>query len=944
MPSGRHHLGRLRWPLLGATAAGLILATTTAIAGSGVGAPFNLGQANTVNATSSLSGQTNAPQLKVLNSGTSGAIAVYGVHSDPGSAAPAIRGDSSSTATGAFSLYGLISSATPGTNSAAVRGQNNGTGASGIGVFGSQAGSGYGVYGTAVTGIGVYGRHTGATGTLPGTQGESASAAAPGLLGRNTAGGPALSLLVNGGVAPFTVNSATKVTNLNADQLDGLDSAAFQLRVSDTCAVGSAIRVVNGNGTVACQATGEGSDWALAGNTGTNPSTQFLGTTDNTPLNVRVNNQRVFRFEPDASGPNIVGGSSANSVSGAHGGTIAGGGVSGFPNQVGANFGTVGGGSNNSANGIISTIGGGTGNTTSAYAATIPGGLSNAAAGEYSFAGGRRAKANHNGAFVWADSQDADFASTGANEFSVRAGGGVRFAVGGNTCSLDTGTGQWSGSCTPPGNFWMLGGNSGTTAGTDFLGTTDEEPLELKVNGQRALRLEPAPSQDAPNVIAGAAANTVTSGVKAAALSGGSGPSPNEVTDEFGTVSGGRLNRAGDDAGTTSDATSATVGGGSGNVAGNSYATVSGGRENTADGTNAAVGGGWFNQASGDFSGIPGGGFNTVTGEASTIGGGTENSASGTSATIGGGHKNTAAGDYTTIGGGGSGTNGFSNEATDDYGTVAGGQDNVAGDGGATTDRVGATVGGGVGNTASGQGSFIGGGSANVAEGDRAAIGGGSGNTASVARATVGGGFDNSATGLYATVPGGDTNVASGQRSFAAGRNAKANHDGTFVWGDSQQDDIASSAADQFIARAQGHFFLQSDSTLDDQGGFINTSTTAFLSTGGTWTNASSRALKTGFKPVRTGRVLDWLSALPITTWEYKSEPGVTHIGPVAEDFRRTFRVGADGKHISTVDEGGVALAAIQGLYRQNQALKRQNRQLGERLTKLERVVSRLSR
>ncbi|MCB9913329.1 MAG: tail fiber domain-containing protein [Planctomycetes bacterium] len=59
--------------------------------------------------------------------------------------------------------------------------------------------------------------------------------------------------------------------------------------------------------------------------------------------------------------------------------------------------------------------------------ATIPGGYDNTAGGDYAFAAGYRAKATHTGAFVWADSQNADFASTLANQFSVRASGGVRF-------------------------------------------------------------------------------------------------------------------------------------------------------------------------------------------------------------------------------------------------------------------------------------------------------------------------------------------------------------------------------------------------------------------------------------------------------------------------------------------------------------------------------------
>lgn len=53
------------------------------------------------------------------------------------------------------------------------------------------------------------------------------------------------------------------------------------------------------------------------------------------------------------------------------------------------------------------------------------GGQDNVAGGRFSLAAGRRAKAWHDGSFVWGDSQDADFASSGPNQFMVRAGGGV---------------------------------------------------------------------------------------------------------------------------------------------------------------------------------------------------------------------------------------------------------------------------------------------------------------------------------------------------------------------------------------------------------------------------------------------------------------------------------------------------------------------------------------
>jgi hypothetical protein len=55
----------------------------------------------------------------------------------------------------------------------------------------------------------------------------------------------------------------------------------------------------------------------------------------------------------------------------------------------------------------------------------VAGGSDNEANGGYSFAAGRHAKANHTGAFVWADSQNPDFASTGTGQFLIRASGGV---------------------------------------------------------------------------------------------------------------------------------------------------------------------------------------------------------------------------------------------------------------------------------------------------------------------------------------------------------------------------------------------------------------------------------------------------------------------------------------------------------------------------------------
>jgi len=55
---------------------------------------------------------------------------------------------------------------------------------------------------------------------------------------------------------------------------------------------------------------------------------------------------------------------------------------------------------------------------------------------------------------------------------------------------------------------------------------------------------------------------------------------------------------------------------------------------------------------------------------------------------------------------------------------------------------------------------------------------------------------------------------------------------------------------------------------------------------------------------------------------------GVRHVGPMAQDFYVAFGVGADDKHITSIDEDGVALAAIKALHAENGALQLDNRAL----------------
>lgn len=138
---------------------------------------------------------------------------------------------------------------------------------------------------------------------------------------------------------------------------------------------------------------------------------------------------------------------------------------------------------------------------------------------------------------------------------------------------------------SPSSSFFAQGGN--TFGSTASLGTLDNQPVVVLVNGQPTLRLsavDDVPYSEVINVVNGSPLNSVGPGVKGATIAGGGitingSAQPNQVNQILGTVSGG---------------------------AGNS-----------ANGNAAAVGGGYGNTASGQDSMVPGGLFNTATGFAS---------------------------------------------------------------------------------------------------------------------------------------------------------------------------------------------------------------------------------------------------------------------------------------------------------------------------------------
>ncbi len=423
---------------------------------------------------------------------------------------------------------------------------------------------------------------------------------------------------------------------------------------------------------------------------------------------------------------------------------------------------------------------------------------------------------------------------------------------------------RFSGDGSALAGLWRLGGNNGTTPGAQFLGTADNQPLEFKVNNQRALRLEPNAAAGAPNLIGGAELNFIAPGVVGATIAGGGATnyfgsaSTNSVAADFGSIGGGFQNNI------QTNAAYSTIGGGVYNIIQTSAtsSTIGGGFQNNiqANAAYSTIAGGIGNYILANYATIPGGAYNTATNFAFAAG--TQAKAIHTGAFV-------------------------------------------------WADLIGPVFGSFADFTSTASNQFL----------IRASGG-------------VGIGTNNPHGALEVVVAPGqslqfrqDGGVAPGLNIATTGGNA-----GTLrlrntleIW----PSDNATRAGKVDVRGTNGAPAI----TLDGSNGRVTCVTLS---------QTSDRAAKENFVPVNARDVLRKVASLPLSRWNYKQDAATPHLGPMAQDFHAAFGLGADDRHIATVDEGGVALAAIQGLHQLVTEKDARIQRLEADLTELKTLVQKL--
>lgn len=417
----------------------------------------------------------------------------------------------------------------------------------------------------------------------------------------------------------------------------------------------------------------------------------------------------------------------------------------------------------------------------------------------------------------------------------------------------------------------------------------------------------------------------------------------------------------------TASADFSAVGGGKDNMASGRYAALWGGENNVASGDFSAILGGLDNQATAIYSVVAGGAQNRVTIPYSNINGGFNNLIDFTDfgvptgySLIGGGKDNKVRSDYSIVLGG------EGNIVEGPYSSIGGGLANKTGEYVSVFSPAGeyVRISGGDSNSilTGNRYSFISSGRTNVIRGGFGQIiGGGWQNDASYNYSVIAGGERNRAYGGYSTIMGGTDNIVDGDYSWAGGRfmNLTSTAQRTFAWGYSDTavsivvpdafiiapgtiggvvwnprvgirdtnpvgvlEVNANGTADNFLALGKitsGDVFIVKRNGYIGSQKIMPTNPTyamefgngAYVSSGGSWENGSSRKLKENIIPLTGADAQQAFEQLNPVTFEYKNDPDHTNIGFIAEDVPSLVAV-KDRKTLSTMDIVAVLTKVVQ--------------------------------
>lgn len=459
----------------------------------------------------------------------------------------AVNTSSFSTAVG----YGALTQNTSGSNNTAVGGNAlfvNNTGANNTAVGrqalqastsgGSNTAMGYqslgaNSIGSSNTAFGTSALSANTTGTKNTALGASANVGSASLTNATAIGANAR---VDGSNA-LVLGSINGINGATADTKVGVGTTSptstlhvegtFRYRVNGFNPSPGYVLTADGVGNATWEPVpGTAGGWSLDGNGSNNPNTNFIGNVDDIPFNIRVNNERTGRLESDS----YNNGNFGATFLGFHAGFVNTGGVSsGYSNSgfgvyaLAANnqgYENTGLGAvalwNNTSGDQNTAVGGfalqtnttGDKNTGIGYNANVAAGnLTNATAvgalaqvaasnslvlGSINGTNGATASTKV-GIGTTAPSTTLHVVSTAG------AGTGFRLVDGSEGANKvltsdanGNATWQTAGGGGGGGSGWNLTGNSGTNPSTDFVGTSDLQPLLFRVNNQFAGMLNPS--------------------------------------------------------------------------------------------------------------------------------------------------------------------------------------------------------------------------------------------------------------------------------------------------------------------------------------------------------------------------------------------------------------------------------------------------------------------